>query len=78
MALVTHWKKRRCSSVTWFYLLSVHNVRQLGRFLIEAVGERNSFPTSTLEGGSFREPGGQGANENCPLSALFANKNDAP
>jgi hypothetical protein len=60
------------------YLLGIHNIRQLGRFLIEAVGERNSFPTSALEGGAFRAPGGQGADENRPLSALFAYENDAP
>jgi hypothetical protein len=78
-ALVTDWKKQRYPSATRIYLLlSIHNVRQLGRFLIEAVGERNSFPTSTLEGGAFRAPGRQGADENRPLSALFANENDAP
>ena len=77
-ALVTNWKKRRYPSATRIHLLSIHKVRQIGRFLIEAVGERNSVPTSALEGGTSRAPGGQGADENRPLSALFANENDAP
>ncbi len=61
---------------TW--LLGVRNGRQLGSFLTEAVGEREVLPTLAPEDGAFRTPGGEGTEEDYSVSALFANKNDAP
>jgi hypothetical protein len=60
------------------WLPSIRNGRQVGGFLIQAVGEREILPTSALEAGAFRAPGGQRTDEDYPLSAFFANKNDAP
>jgi hypothetical protein len=66
------------SSAARICLLGVGNSRRLGGFVIEAVGERETRSTLAPEDGAFRAPGGQGTEDDYPVSAYFANKNDAP
>ena len=66
------------SSAARICLLGVGNSRRLGGFVIEAVGERETRSTLAPEDGAFRAPGGQGTEDDYPVSAHFANKNDAP
>ena len=75
---VANRQNRRCLSAVRTRLLSLRSSCWLGGFIIEAVGERETLPTLAPEDGAFRAPGGQGTEENYPLPAHFADKNDAP
>jgi hypothetical protein len=47
-------------------------------FVIEAAGELEICPTLAPEDGALRAPGRERTEENHPISAHFANKNDPP